>query len=293
MRGPTTTGWHRARRESPISYSRAGASDFGETFRLILLTNDPALAAAADSCVERIGIDFEHIGKAERQAGYDTRVSRHAWSDLVTIARVLKCARPFARLNPLHDGTEAEIETALSCGAQVLMLPFFRGREEVERFVALVRGRAEVMCLVETASSFVRMREILGVRGVDELMIGLNDLRLQLGVSNHFEVLASPIMDGVCAAMRQDGRPFSVGGVARAGDAGMPIPSELVYAQYPRLGATGGLLTRAFVKDLPLADLPDAVAALRQRLSVWAGEDPMALEAARAELERCAIAWRK
>lgn len=293
MRGPTTTGSHRARREFPISSSRAGASDFGETFRLILLTNDLARASAADACVQRIGIDFEHIGKAERQAGYDTRLSRHDWSELEAIARVLRRAKPFARLNPLHDGIEAEIETALSCGAQVLMLPFFRGRAEVERFVALVRGRAEVMGLVETASSFVRMREVLAVRGVDELMIGLNDLRLQLGVANHFEVLASPIMDGVCAAMRQDGRPFSVGGLARAGDAGMPIPSELVYAQYPRLGATGGLLTRAFVKDLPLAGLPDAVAALRHRLSAWAGEDPVALEAARAELERLAIAWRK
>jgi len=287
MRGPITTGCRRVRPEFPIS------SEFGEAFRLILLTNDAALAAAADSCVQRIGIDFEHIGKVERQAGYDTRLSRHEWKELAVIARVLKQAKPFARLNPVHGGTEAEIETALSCGAQVLMLPFFRGREEVERFVALVRGRAEVMCLVETASSFVRMREILSVRGVDELMIGLNDLRLQLGVANHFEVLASPIMDGVCAVMREDGRPFSVGGVARAGDAGMPIPSELVYAQYPRLGATGGLLTRAFVKDLPLADLPDAVATLRQRLSAWAREDSAALEAARAELERRAIAWRK
>lgn len=292
MRGPTTTGWRRERPEFPISSSSAGAGDFGATFRLILLTNDPALAAAADSCVQRIGIDFEHIGKAERQAGYDTRLSRHDWSDLATIARALKRAKPFARLNPVHDGTEEEIETALSCGAQVLMLPFFRACEEVERFVALVRGRAEVMALVETASSFVRVREILAVRGIDELMIGLNDLRLQLGVANHFEVLVSPIMDGVCAVMRKDGRPFSVGGVARAGDAGMPIPSELVYAQYPRLGASGGLLTRGFVKDLPLADLSDAVATLRQRLSAWAREDEAALEAARIELGRRAIAWR-
>jgi hypothetical protein len=286
MRGPTTTGWRRARPEFPIS------SDFGATFRLILLTNDAALATAADSCVQRIGIDFEHIGKAARQAGYDTRLSRHDWSDLAAIARVLQRAKPFARLNVLHDGTESEVETALSCGARVLMLPFFRGREEVERFVGLVRGRAEVMGLVETASSFVRMREILDVRGVDEVMIGLNDLRLQLGVANHFEVLASPIMDGVCAAMRRDGRPFSLGGVARAGDAGMPIPSELVYAQYPRLGATGGLLTRAFVNGLPLSDLPAAVATLRQRLSAWALEDSAALEAARVELERRATAWR-
>jgi hypothetical protein len=287
MRGPTTTGWRRARPEFPIS------SDFGGAFRLILLTNDATLAAAADGCVQRIGIDFEHLGKAERQAGYDTRVSKHEWSDLAAIAQVLRQAKAFARLNSLYDGTEAEIETALSCGAQVLMLPFFRTREEVERFVGLVRGRAEVMCLVETAPSFVRMPEILAVRGVDEVMIGLNDLRLQLGVANHFEVLASPVMDGVCAAMRRDGRPFSLGGVARAGDTDMPIPSELVYAQYPRLGATGGLLTRAFVKGLPLADLPDAVAILRQRLSAWALADCEALETARAELERGAIAWRE
>ena len=292
MCAPITTGWRQARPEFPISSSSAGAGDFGATFRLILLTNDPALAAAADPCVQRIGIDFEHLGKAERQAGYDTRVSRHDWSDLAAIACVLDRAAPFARLNSLHEGTEAEIETALSCGARVLMLPFFRASGEIERFVGLVRGRAEVMCLVETAPSFVRMREILAVRGVDELMIGLNDLRLQLGVANHFEVLASPIMDGVCEAMRRDGRPFSLGGVARAGDVGMPIPSELVYAQYPRLGATGGLLTRAFVKGLALADLAPAVIALRQRLSAWALMDAGALETARAELERRAIAWR-
>ena len=28
------------------------------------------------------------------------------------------------------------------------------------------------------------------VRGIDEVMIGLNDLRLQLGIANHFELLA-------------------------------------------------------------------------------------------------------
>ena len=148
-------------------------------------------------------------------------MSRHDWRDLAAIARVLRQAKPFERLNALHDGAEAEIETAMSCGAQVLMPPFFRGGEEVERLVALVRGRAEVMCLVETASSFVRMREILGVRRVDEVMVGLNDLRLQLGVGNHFEVLASPIMDGVCAALRRDGGPFSLGGVARTADTGL------------------------------------------------------------------------
>lgn len=258
-----------------------------------MLTADPVLAAAGDrGGVQRIGIDFEHLGKAERQAGYDTRVSRHEWTDLAAVAAVLHRARAFARLNPMHDGSAAEVEAALSCGARVLMLPFFKTVSEVERFVGLIRSRAEVMVLVETAPAAVRIRDIIAVHGVDEIMIGLNDLRLQLGVANHFEVLVSPILEGICRVLQADGRPFSLGGVARAGDAAMPVPSELVYAQYPRLGATGGLITRSFLKDLGADDLPAAVTTLRCQLSDWAARDDAALEAARAELARRALAWR-
>jgi 2-keto-3-deoxy-L-rhamnonate aldolase RhmA len=287
MRGRTTIGWRRARREFPIS------SDFGEAFRLTLLTADPAMAEAGDRAgIQRIGIDFEHLGKAERQAGYDTRLSRHGWSDLAAVAVVLRRAGAFARLNALHDGSAEEVERALSCGAHVLMLPFFRAASEVERFVALVRGRAEVMALVETAPAAVRIREIAAVRGVDEIMIGLNDLRLQLGIANHFELLASPMLEGICSALRADGRPFSLAGVARSGDTAMPVPSELVYAQYPRLGATGGWVTRSFMKGLAAGELPAVIAALRRELSDWAAKDAAALEAARAELAHRAAAWR-
>jgi len=287
MRNPTTTGLRPVPQESPIS------SDFGEAFRLTMLTTDPALAAAGDRAgVQRIGIDFEHLGKAERQAGHDTRVSRHEWTDLAAVAAVLSRASAFARLNSMHEGSAAEVEAALSCGARVLMLPFFETAGEVERFVGLVRGRAEVMALVETAPAAVRIRDIIAVRGVDEIMIGLNDLRLQLGVANHFEVLASPMLEGICEALRTDGRPFSLAGVARSGDAAMPVPSELVYAQYPRLGATGGWITRSFLKGLGADDLPAAVSTLRRQLSEWASCDGTALEAARAELAGRATAWR-
>jgi citrate lyase beta subunit len=245
------------------------------------------MAAAGDRAgIQRIGIDFEHLGKAERQAGHDTRVSRHAWSDLAAVAAVLRRADAFARLNPPHDGLADEVEKALSCGARVLMLPFFRTASEIERFVGLVRGRAEVMALVETAPAAVRLREIMAVRGVDEIMIGLNDLRLQLGIANHFELLASPMLEGMCAALRADGRPFSLAGVARSSDTTMPVPSELVYAQYPRLGATGGWVTRSFMKGLAAEDLPAAITTLRRRLSEWAAKGANALGVARAELAR-------
>jgi hypothetical protein len=258
-----------------------------------LLTADPAWAAAAEAAgVQRIGVDLERLGKAERQAGHDTRLSEHRWEDLAAVARTLRRARAFARLNSLHEGSAAEVETALACGAGVLMLPFFKTAGEVERFVALVRGRAEVMALVETAPALLRIREIIAVPGVDEIMIGLNDLRLQLGVANHFEVLVSPVIDGACAALRANRRPFSIGGVARSGDASMPVPSELVYAQYPRLGATGGWVARVFLKGLAVGDLAAAIEGLRRELSDWAAKDVGTLEVARAELARRAAGWR-
>ena len=192
---------------------------FGDCFRLILLTDDPVLAAEADrACVTRIGIDIERRGKAERQAGHNTRLSQHDWPHLEAIAPVLRSARAFVRINSIHDGSSAEVETALSCGAQSIMLPFFHTAEEVAHFVRLVRGRAEVMVLIETAAALIRIREVLAVQGIDEPMIGLNDLRLTLGVANHFEVLASPLLDAACAELRRTGRPFSMGGVARASD---------------------------------------------------------------------------
>jgi hypothetical protein len=271
----------------------ASALSFGGGFRLLLLTDDPVLAAEADGAgVARIGIDVERLGKAERQAGHDTRLSNHEWTDLAAIAPVLRTARAFARLNPLNDGSAGEVETALSCGAQSLMLPFFRTVEEVARFVGLVRGRAEVMILIETGAALVRIRDVLAVRGIDEPMIGLNDLRLSLGVENHFEVLASPLIDAACAELRRTGRPFSLGGIGRTGDAGLPIPPDLVHAQFPRLGATGALMARGFTSGLGAGDLAPAVSSLREALSAWAGRDGAALEAARAELARRAAAWR-
>jgi hypothetical protein len=267
-------------------------SGFGDAFRLTLLTADPAWAAAAEAAgVQRIGVDLERLGKAERQAGYNTRLSEHRWDDLSAVARTLRRANAFARLNPLHDGSATEVETALACGARVLMLPFFKTAIEVERFVGLVRGRAEVMALVETAPALLRIREIIAVPGVDEIMLGLNDLRLQFGTANHFEVLVSPVIDGVCDVLRTDGRPFSIGGVARSGDAAMPVPSELVYAQYPRLGATGGWVARSFLTGLAVGDLAGALSVLRRKLSDWAMKDAGALEAARGDLARRAAVW--
>ena len=50
-------------------------------------------------------------------------------------------SRRFVRpINPIHAGTEQEVETALGTRRKVLMLPNFRSADEAAAFSAQVRG---------------------------------------------------------------------------------------------------------------------------------------------------------
>src|SRR5690606_24090581 len=132
------------------------------------------------------GVDLEYLGKAEGQRGRDTRISRHGWRDLEIVRGAAGRAEMFDRISPGHPGTRDEIEIALSGGATVLMLPNFESAAEVARFADAVRRRARVVILVERAAAVARIREILDVGGVDEVMLGLNDLHLEFRLANHF-----------------------------------------------------------------------------------------------------------
>jgi hypothetical protein len=267
---------------------------FGQEFCLTMITNDVGLAADADRAgVNRVGIDLEFLGKTERQRGSGARLSQHDWDDMSRIAPCLNHADLFVRINPGHSGTAAEIETALALGAEVLMLPSFRTTAEVATFVRIVRGRARVSILVEMAPAAVRIREILDVRGIDEVMLGLNDLHLQFGVANQFEVLASPLLDMLAGEVLRKGIPLAVGGVGRVGDTALPVPTDLVHAQYPRLRATGAWLARSFGNANLSSDQFDAaIVALRNRLNDWAASAEEDLERARVQLARHAAGWR-
>jgi 2-keto-3-deoxy-L-rhamnonate aldolase RhmA len=108
----------------------------------------------------------------------------------------------------------------------VTLIPFFTTCEEVERFVRMVDGRAKVVLLLETTAA-VRLHEILAVSGIAEMMVGLNDLHLSIGLANPFALVASDFMTMVSDLVRARGIRFGFGRLARGGDDGLPIPSEL------------------------------------------------------------------
>lgn len=228
----------------------------------------PHLAAQADSAgVDRIGLDLERRGKASRQAGRGTWLSPHREDMLPAIRARLRRAELFARCDPPHAESAAQVDRLIGAGVRVLMLPMYRTAGEVRQFVDDVAGRARVVLLLETPQALDALSETLAVAGVDELHVGLNDLALALGLRSRFTLLASPLLDTVAAATRAAQVPLGVGGVARVTDGGLPVAPDLVYARLAQLGATRALLARVFTA--PQDDLAGAVQAARRRHADW------------------------
>jgi hypothetical protein len=233
-------------------------------FILTLMTNDLTLAQAADRAgVNRIGIDIERIGKQSRQGHLKTWISHHKEPDLAGLRENLYSASLFARCNPIHAGSQDEIERLINAGASTLMLPYFKTTQEVEQFIRWVDGRAHPVLLLETKEAAEKADEFCKIPGVREIHIGLNDMRLSLGWPSHFHVLASPWIEPLCARVLDAGHRLGIGGMARVGDQTLPVPTELVAARIVGLGARASLISRAFFRDIEPSAMDEEIASLR------------------------------
>lgn len=267
--------------------------EYGIIFCLTLLTNSSELAAQADRAgVDRIGVDLERLGKEGRQGQLNTWISDHSLADLSVLARHVRPGRLFCRVNPIHPGSADEIDAVLDLGANTVMLPMFTTTKEADTFIRLVDGRAQPVLLLETAAAAGIAGDICRVPGVTEIHIGMNDLRLSLGWPSHFDVLVSDLLVGLSEAINSAGIAFRLGGLGRAGDASLPIPSDLVYPQYPRLHGTGALISRAFF-NIQSLDMVEEIRALRERLDFYHAQSSEDLEACRHALREKVEALRR
>ncbi|SEF77818.1 aldolase/citrate lyase family protein [Nitrosomonas ureae] len=244
---------------------------YGSDFVLTLFTNDPDLARAGNAAgINRIGLDLERMGKEHRQDAKKAWISDHQMHELEAIRDQLTQSALFARINPIHAGSRNEINSLIDQGVTVLMLPMFRTLNEAATFIELVDGRAFVSLLVETAAAAIRLREIVKLPGIGEIHFGLNDMYLDMKLSNHFEVLTSGFLDRLTDIASEAGIPYGFAGIGRLNDSRLPIPSDLIYAQYPRLGATRALVARVFyTPDFRALDLTYEVNTARAKLDQW------------------------
>lgn len=221
---------------------------------LILITNETTKAQIAQKAgVDRIMVDLEIIGKVERQGHLNTVISRHCIKDIARLRPTLNSSTLMVRINPMHEGSEKEINDCIQSGAEILMLPMFTSREEVEKFINLVRGRARTCLLLETPQALARADDIFDVSGIDEVHVGLNDLHLGLGLTFMFELLASGVVEWLASLLTRRGIKFGFGGVARL-DAGA-LNARLVLSEHVRIGSTQVILSREFHEFLEQKEL--------------------------------------
>ena len=220
--------------------------------KLLYITNRPDVARIAEkNGVDRIFVDMEYIGKAERQFGLDTVLNHHSIEDQTAIRKAITKSEVLVRVNPIHEeqpdgypNTEDEIESVIQAGTDIIMLPYFKTVGEVTRFLTAVNGRAKTMLLLETAEAAELVDDIATLDGVDEIHIGLNDLSISYQSIFMFEMLSNGTVERLCRHLKQIGKPYGFGGLASLGR-GL-VPAEMIIKEHYRLGSTGAILSRSF-----------------------------------------------
>ncbi len=229
---------------------------------LMYITNRPDVAEIAQNAgVDRIWIDMEYIGKEARQGGMDTVKSHHTIEDIRRLRPIVTTSQLMVRVNPIHDQTEEygsseeEIRQTVEAGADVIMLPMFKEKSEVERFIAAVDGKAKTQLLFETAEAVENIEEILSVPGIDEVHIGLNDLHLAYHRTFMFELLSDGTVERLCGIFRKYNLKYGFGGIARVGYG--DLPAEMIMTEHYRLGSTAAILSRGFCNANMTPDAKD------------------------------------
>jgi hypothetical protein len=266
-------------------------------FDLCLITKDPVLSGVAwQAGVERVFVDLETIGKAERQRGQGLFLTDATLDDLSRVRAAFHGTGVLVRVNPLHDGTAAELDEVLERGGDVIMLPMARRIDDVAAFVALVDGRARTSLLLETKDMLEAIEQVAGLDGLDEIHVGLNDLRLSLGGDNLFSAIVDGHIARVATACAETNVRFGFGGVTRPTEDGLPIPPDCIIAELVRHGARMALLGRSFKRGLAgptdLDGFKAGIQAIRARARHWSEQPPEVMDAMRDRLKSAINAWR-
>lgn len=213
--------------------------------KLMYITNEIEIAKIAEkSGVDWVFIDLEINGKEERQGHLDTVISRHSIEDVKKIKPILSTSELLVRVNPIFEGSKVEIDRVIEDGADIVMLPFFKTKEEVATFVKYVDKRTKTMLLLETPEAAGVIDDILAVDGIDYIHTGLNDLHLGYGMKFMFELLADGTVEKLCDKIKAKGIPYGFGGIAQLGQG--ELQAEYVIAEHYRLGSSMAILSRSF-----------------------------------------------
>lgn len=232
---------------------------------LMYITNRPDVALVAEKYgVDRIWVDLETLGKEKRQRGLNTVKSDHTVADIAAIKPLLTTAEMLVRVNKWNEGSPEEIDSVINAGADLIMLPYWKTKEEVEKFLDCVHGRCRTVLLLETKKAVECIDEVLKLK-FDEIHIGLNDLYLSYGMTFMFEPLANGMVEMLCQKFKKKGIPYGFGGIARLG-AGM-LSAEKIIMEHYRLGSTRAILSRSFCDYKAIGNIEEIESVFRENMN--------------------------
>ncbi len=215
--------------------------------QLILITDSPDIAVKAQtSGVDIVMVDLEIIGKQSRQGGLNTIISNHSIESIAPIREILDKTKTklMVRINPLYKGSQQEIDVVIENGADLIMVPMFKSKNELQTICNFIDGRCGVVPLLETTQALLRIDDILDIQNFEFIHLGLNDLRISLGISFLFEVVSGGLIEYAGMKILNKQMKFGFGGIARM-DSG-ELPGKLVLSEHVRLGSNAVILSRAF-----------------------------------------------
>ncbi len=213
--------------------------------KLMYITNNVEVARVAQKYgVERIWVDLETLGKNERQGHIDSVKSHHSISDIKRIVSILDKSEMLVRVNPINENSEEEINQVIDAGADIIMLPMWKSKNEVISFLKYVNGKTKTVLLLETKEAVECLDDVLNMGGFDEIHIGLNDLHLSYGQVFMFQLLTDGTIENLCNKIKKYNIPYGFGGIAKLGTG--DLPAENVIQEHYRLGSTRAILSRSF-----------------------------------------------
>ena len=221
---------------------------------LMYITNNPNVASIAQKYgVDRIWIDMEYKGKDERQKGLDSVKNHHTIADIKNIRPIIKTSKLLVRVNPLDKDSKKEINEVIESGADIIMLPMWKNSYEVKEFLKIINKRCKTVLLLETKEAVECIDEVLKLKDIEEIHIGLNDLHLSYGLKFMFELLSDGTVEMLCKKFKNAGIKYGFGGISKIGCG--DVPAELIIVEHYRLGSTRAILSRNFCDTKLITDI--------------------------------------
>lgn len=205
-------------------------------------------------------VDLEVKGKHERQASYNTQINQHSLHDI----NGLKAMGTYVicRINAIDYDSVNEIDRVIDAGADEILVPMVRTRQEIEQTFRQVDGRLAISLMIETTEA-LNLAPVVNDHNVRRVFVGLNDLHITQGKPTLFHVLA----DGTVDIIRQKFRhaAFGFGGLTLPGS-GHPLPVDYFFHELARLNCQFTFLRRSFFSDSQQIPASEAIPAIQAEI---------------------------